>query len=116
MRLQIRGIIDRGIPNKERVHLYAAQPANLAYYILMEGLSAGPNKVHSGGRLSYWFGETAARVGDHIILYTRPGTDNSAIRQDGFTNHFFYWGLNRTIWNSPQSKAILFEVQTWLSD
>jgi len=116
MRLNIKGIIDRGVPNKERVHIFASQPANLSYYVLMEAQSAGMNQVHSGGHLSYWFGATTVNYGDHVILYTRPGTDNSVRRKDGFMNYFFYWGLNRTIWNNDQTRAVLFELQSWLAD
>jgi hypothetical protein len=115
MRLEISGIIERGVPNKERVHLIVSQPANLAYYMIMESVLTAPNNILSGGRLAYWFGGGMVRYGDHVILYTRPGTDNAVRRQDGGINHFFYWGLNKTIWNNPQSKAVLFEIQNWSS-
>lgn len=115
MRLELKGIIDRGVANKERVLLAVLLPANLSYYTLMHTVAADANRVRSGGHLAYWLPTQWVGPRDQVIIYTRSGTDNAVQRPDGGTNYFYFWGLNQTIWQDPMSRVVLFEHQTWQS-
>lgn len=113
MKLELKGIIDRGVPNKERVLLAVLLPGDLSFYTLLHTVAADAYTVRPGAHPAYWFPGKTVSLGDQIIVYSGPGSDNSVRRPDGGTNHFFYWGLNQTIWQDPTSRVVLFEHQTW---
>jgi hypothetical protein len=50
------------------------------------------------------------KAGDHVILYTKRGTDKAAKRKDGATNHFFYWGMSAPLWREIDTCAVLIEI------
>lgn len=109
----IVGIVDRGISGKERLHLSAVANVNLNYYVIFDTVYVGNDAIAPIPRRAYWFSDYQVRAGDHIILYTKPGEQSKKQRSDGYTNHFFYWGLDRTLWKDPSSCAVLLEVSNW---
>ena len=113
MRLSIKGIIDRGVANKERVHLLVLTAADLSFYAVLETVEADPDAVEAGGKRIYWFPTRKVQPGDHIILYSRSGSESAVTRKDGKTNYFFYWGFDKTVWHDPRSRVALFELNTW---
>jgi len=114
MKLSIVNIIDRGVANKERLHLAALVPINLAYYAVVASMYARDRKTIAGGnRQMYWFEPSQVNAGDWIILYTGSGQYSKHVRLGGGTNHFFYWGLKETVWHDPLSSATLFEINNW---
>lgn len=112
MNLKIIRIIDRGVPNKERLHLLVQADANLNYYVVFdtEYVTGG---IASLPKHAYWFVDHPVKAGDHVILYTGTGTPSVKPRTDGHKNHFFYWDLNSTIWRTDKACAVLIEVTTW---
>jgi hypothetical protein len=115
MRLELKGVIERGVANKERILLAVLTPANLSYYSLLHTVAAdlNTNTVRAGGHLTYWFPTQWVGPRDQVIIYTRTGADNAVRRPDGGTNYFYYWGLNQTIFQDPSSRVVLFEHQSW---
>jgi hypothetical protein len=115
MRLDLRGVIDRGVANKERILLVALLPTNLSYYTLLhtDAADVNTNAVMAGGHLAYWFPTQWVGPRDQVIVYTRSGTDNVVQRPEGGTNYFYFWGLNQTIWQNPMSRVVVFEHQSW---
>jgi hypothetical protein len=115
-RLTIIEIYDRGVANKERLHMSVSVESNLAFYAVLAS-AYGPNRqtVLAGSRLAYWFNPYIVKPGDWVILYTGPGPYTTAKRTDGGTNHFFYWGLPETVWHNPESCAVLLELNTWMT-
>lgn len=113
MKLKIVRIADRGVANKERIHLSVLADTNLTYYAVFDtertaegGIVATPKHVH-------WFTDTPVKAGDHVILYTGPGTKTVEKRPDGMTNYFFRWGRKNTLWNQPSDCAALLEISSW---
>lgn len=113
MRLKIVSIIDRGVPNQERLHLSVLAAANLNFYAVFDTTKIDNNTVVAIPRRAYWFTEHVVSPGDHVILYTKAGTESVSRRTDGYSNHFFYWGLRNTIWGDPKSCAVLVEISNW---
>jgi|ERR1700693_2181989 len=113
MKVKIVRLVDRGVANKERVHLSVLADTNLTYYAVFDtertaggGIVATPKHVH-------WFTDTPVKAGDQVILYTGPGTKAVSPRSDGLTNHFFHWGQKNTLWNKPSDCVVLLEISTW---
>src|SRR5512139_4111797 len=98
MRLQIVRIADRGVPNKERLHLSVLQDTNLSYFVVLLSAYGSPNNVTNGALPAFWFSETSVRAGDQVILHSGSGTYSSRVEHNGSTVHFFYWGQPKTVW------------------
>jgi ABC-type nitrate/sulfonate/bicarbonate transport system permease component len=115
MRLQFITIANKGIPNQERIHLRVVSDANLSYYVVILSILAPGNlqSVYAGMRVAFWFPTHIVRTGDNVVLYTGQGTQTSNARSDGGTDHFFYWGLNSTMFNTPSACAVVMESSGW---
>jgi hypothetical protein len=113
MKLKIVHLVDRGVANKERLHLSVLADTNLTYYAVFDteitaggGIVTTPKHVH-------WFTDVPVKAGDHVILYTGPGAKAVAKRSDGSTNHFFHWGQKNTLWNKASDCVVLVEINSW---
>jgi hypothetical protein len=115
MRLKLVTIADRGSFNDERVHLKVLSRASLTHYAVFATLKATNGSVITPPKHAYWFTDLVLNPGDNVVLYTRIGTNNSQKREDGLSNHFFFWGLPSPIFSQPSSCAILLEIDTWES-
>lgn len=111
--VRIVGITDRGVAGQERLHLSALTNVNLNYYVVFDTVYVGENAIVTIPKRAYWFTNYEVRAGDHVILYTKRGEQSRQVRPDGYTDHFFFWGLDRTIWRDPESCAVLLEVSNW---
>ena len=113
MRLQILGIVSRGTPNQECVQFRVLMDTNLSYYLVLDTTYLSPTSISNLHRHSFWFPATPVKAGDNVFLYTGNGANRSAPNPLGGTNHFFFWGLSRTIWNNVRDCAVLMELSTW---
>jgi len=113
MRVNFNGIIDRGLPGKERIFFSAVSPSDLSFYVALATLANDASTVMAGNHLAYWFPHRSLRAGDNVILYTGAGADSSNVRQDGGTNHFFYWGLAGVLASDARTRIVLFELDNW---
>ena len=113
MRLQLVRIADRGLPNRERVHLSVLQETNLSYYAVLLSRYITPSGVANGNLSAFWFPSQSVRPGDQVVLFSGPGTPSSRTEPNGSTTHFFYWGLPNSVWNVPAMCAVVVEVASW---
>jgi hypothetical protein len=113
MRLQVVRIADRGLPNRERVHLSVLQETNLSYYAVLLSRYISPAGVANGNLAAFWFPNQAVRPGDQVVLFSGPGTPSNRIETNGSTTYFFYWGLPNTVWNVPANCAVVIEASSW---
>jgi hypothetical protein len=113
MRLKIVQITDRGMPSRERLHLSVLAPSNLSNYVVFASQKLFPNQVKTPPDFAYWFNDIKVYPGDQIILYTGSGQSTNERLQNGSWNRFIYWGLGNTIWDDPNSCAVLLEINEW---
>ena len=106
-------IYDRGVPNKEYLYFKVLTSVNLAFFVVFDTRYISESAIANGNGHAYWFPTTNVKAGDHIFLYTSPGTPGSKINNDGSTSYWFHWGQKETIWNLPTSAAVVFQVNTW---
>lgn len=109
--IKIIGVYDRGIPNQERIVLYAEETVNLGQYGLMIGIRAQGNTAFPIRDNLFWFGDAIITKGDWIFVYTGPGTPTGTnlpnTQQHAYTIH---WGRSTTILASNEVVPILFRV------
>ena len=113
MKLQIVRIADRGIANKERLHLQVLVETNLSFYIVFNTMYDNPNAISNTPKNVYWFPSTIVKPGDQVVLYSGFGQNKAERASNGITNHFFYWGQKNTQWNTYGDCAVLLEVNSW---
>ena len=113
MKLQIVRIVDRGVPNKERLHLSVLQDVNLSFYVVLHSRYATPQTISSGHLLAYWFPNQQVRTGDQVVLLSGPGTNTSRKEPGGTTTYFYYWGLKDSLWGQFEDCAVVVEALSW---
>jgi len=113
MNVKIRATRDNGIRKKERLVLEVLRDDDIGYYVVFDTTFTGDGSVSNKVRHSYWFPDKKVRSGDTIVLYTKLGIQSEKQRKDGSTSHFFYWGLDKTIWNKEGDCAVLLRIEDW---
>jgi hypothetical protein len=111
--LKFVSLVDRGQLGTERVHLVVTRDGDMSYYVLLATHALSPQEIASGNRLAYWFEPKKVREGDHIVVYTRPGTYSRSVRPDGRTNHFFFWERREPLFGAPNARVVIAELNTW---
>jgi hypothetical protein len=116
MRISIVQIVERGVPNKERLHLSVQAACNLSHYVVFDTeRTADGTQILPIPKHVFWFEPCDVMPGDWVILYTKGGTPSRAVRSDGHTNFFFYWDQANVLWNIHGSCAVLLELNDWIT-
>jgi hypothetical protein len=113
MKVQIVRIADRGIANKERLHLKVLVDTDLSFFVVFSTIYNNPSAISNTPQNVYWFPSTAVKAGDQVVLYSGFGQNKAEPASNGSMNHFFYWGQKNTQWNKYGECAVLFEVNSW---
>ena len=103
-------ILNRGVPNQERLYFKALSNFDSRYIAVFLSTHATLTSINNGGNKAYWFPPKIIQLGDHVLLYSCVGTNSERIHLDGKKIHSFYWGLRSTIWSEPNSCAVLFDL------
>ena len=115
MKVSIVKIIDRGVPEKERLHLRVLNDTNLTYYVVLATSYITPASISAGWKGAYWFHPRAVKSGDSVVLYSRAGKASETKNKDGTTTHFLFWGAKTPLWNVTGKCAVVMEVSGWLT-
>lgn len=106
--LEILGIAGSEAFDNERLVIAVKENGNLARFAVMN------NTFNTDGSLSnqyqhlFSFPSRKVVAGDQVILYTRKDK-NIFVPHEGYTNHYFFWNLDESIWNTNNC-AVLLEV------
>jgi hypothetical protein len=114
MKLEIRSVADKGNHQKERLVLKVISNTDIGDYLLIQ---AGYNEegVTIGTYHTYWFPYKSVSASDLVILYTKSGKDSEKEIKQGKKAHFFYWGINDSIWNRRDRAPVLLHAPEWVS-
>jgi hypothetical protein len=109
--LTVVGVYDRGVPNQERIVIFANLLANLGQYGVMLGLRAAGNSAVPIRDNLYWFGDGLINPGDWIFLYTGPGNATVTNLPNAQERLFsLHWGRPQTVLHNVGIVPILFKV------
>ncbi len=112
MNVEIRGIRDAGVPDKERLVLHVLAALDIGHYAVFASSSLEEG-VSNVVRYAYWFPDKAVKAGDLIILYSKAGADIERKSETDSVSHFFYWGAKEAVWGTPDACAVLLHVSEW---
>jgi hypothetical protein len=113
MKVKIKYIKEKGNQDKEKIVMIAMDDCNIGDYLLMD-TTYDDNMISNKLRHTFWFPDKKIKKGDLVILYTKKGTDSEKINETGNKSHFFYWDLEKTIWNEEKDCAVLFQIDEYV--
>ena len=112
MRLNVRLIADRGDLEKERVVFDVQSSLDIGAFLLLQTRYVN-DAVYAKVYNTYWFPDGDVDAGDTVVVYTKDGIDREDIEENGKTVHFFYWGLDAPIWDSPNRAPVIAQTRSW---
>jgi hypothetical protein len=110
--LSLRGVADRGIPNKERILIYSFSAIDLLNFILGIGYTVDDKFVTPFPQYVYYFDDIIVPANSWIVVYTGPGqTQVSKLPPPGNDIAFIYhWGLASVVFRQPEVVPVLFRI------
>lgn len=116
MKVQIRGIRDAGVVDQERLVLKVTDDADIGNHAVFATDLTTEGQVSNQVKNAYWFPDKKVRAGDLVVLYSKSGTALEKKNKNGSTSHFFYWDLNKVVWNEETVAAVVAEIKAWSSE
>ena len=114
MKLQIVYVKDNGDLGNERIVLKVLGDTNVGSYIIADTTYYSDERISNDLRHVFWIPDKDVEQGDLIVVYTKSGKDKTVENKTGNSTHFFYWGLERTVWNKDGDAAVLFSLDDWI--
>lgn len=108
--LLLHSVADRGVPNKERILIFAYEDVDLAGCGIMLGRQADAHQTVPMQDNLLWLGGGFLGKGDWLFVYTCPGT--SSVTSIGEREKLIsvYWGKTKTVLHAPEITPIVFRV------
>lgn len=113
MNVEIRSIKDPGNLENERLVLKVLKDCDIGRFLTFDTTYTEDGKVSNLVRHPYWFPDKSVKGGDLVVVYTKSGRQSQKTNKNGSTSHFFYRGLERTIWNENRDCAVVLEISDW---
>ena len=108
--LSLVDVMDRGVPNKERIALYANEAVHLGQFGLMIGLGKEDGSAVPIPDNLLYFGPGFMRKGDWLFVYSGPGIPRADPIGSDTALLSVYWGKKQTAFYVPELVPILFRV------
>ena len=109
--LTLLGVVDRNVPNQERIVLRPTEATNLAQFGLLIAL-----RLENGSTIPlrdsfFWFGETVVSPPSWIVVFTGTGqAEELEIPETKQKVHVLYWGRAQTVFSYPLLVPILVRI------
>lgn len=115
MKLAIRYVKDHGVKDDERIILKALDNVDVGSYMLADTTYISDGEISNKLRHTFWIPDQEVEKDDLVVIYTKEGKNSVKSNKSGSKTYFFYWGLNKTVWNINEDAAALFLVGDWSS-
>jgi len=115
MKINIKYVKDAGDIKKERIVLKVISDDDAGNYMLADTTYLEDGSISNKLRHIYWIPDQVVNADDLVVAYTKEGEDSKKNNKNGTTTYFFYWGLDRTVWNKEGDGAVLFSIKDWVA-
>lgn len=113
MIIEVKYVKECGDLDKERIVLSVVKDGDVGRYAIFDTTYTKGGSVSNKVRFTYWFPDKNVKAGDLVVVYTKAGSSSEHQNKDGSTSHFFYWGLDRTVWNEDGDCAVIARIDSW---
>jgi hypothetical protein len=115
LELSMVGVLEAGIPNRERVCLRPTDSINLASFGLHVAIRQPQGHVTPVPNLFFWFGDFIVSPPAWIMVFTGKGESRpTPIIENGQRIYLLYWNLETTIFNIPDLLPVAFKIDSIL--
>ena len=106
--LKIMDVINRGIPNQERVPIFVNRETDLERFWLGIGIRQPDNRIYPINDNLMWLGNGFVTPGDWLFVYTGKGSPQTN-KIPNQPNKIFsmHWGRDQTLFLSPEVSPYL---------
>jgi len=111
--VEISSVADPGVGEKERLVIKALAEVDIGKYAVFVSSVSSSGSPTAGWKTAYWFPDAAIKSGDLIVLYTKSGESSKKDLGSGRTAHFYYWGLDKTLWGTGKKTAVILRIAEW---
>lgn len=109
--LTMLDVIDRNVPNKERIILIANETIYLGQYGIMIGVRGQENSAIPIKDNLLWLGDAVINKDDFLFIYTGPGKSTSTTVPNTLQKLYtIHWGRDKTLFYSTEFVPILFRI------
>ena len=109
--LEIVGVFDRGLPNKERIIIYVNDSTNMGQYGIMLGIRTQNAMATPIADQLFWFGDGIVAKDDVLFIYTGPGVfQHSPFPNSTSTGYSLHWGKASTVLANSTIVPILCRI------
>jgi hypothetical protein len=118
--LSMYGVVDAGVPNRERICLRPTDTTNLAQF----GILLATSRMEAGTQITtpfsgphgtyFWFGDVIAEPPSWIIIFTGKGERVPPKVENAQKVFVFYWGLEFAVFAIPGAVPVLFRIDSIL--
>ena len=113
--LSMIGVLDAGVPNRERVCLRPSDSVNLAQFGLHAAIQGDKGLVTPIPNIFFWFGDMVVEPPAWLIVFTGKGQFKPTPSiEHGQPVYLFYWNLSNTIFNIPNVVPVAFKYSSIL--
>jgi len=110
MKLKIISVKNQGVASKEYVMLKALEDCNLSSYMILDNTYDASGELSNKSRHVYIFPECSVKEGQFVCLNTGKGKYKLGKTDKGNPLHYFYWGLEHSVWNDDGDVAHLIRI------
>ncbi|TMU22858.1 hypothetical protein E0L35_15445 [Halomonas sp. ATBC28] len=105
-------VVNRGIPNAERIPIYVQEPTNIGQFGVMAGPSEQDGFAKPFKDNLYWFSDGWVKSGDWIFLYTGSGAPKTEdiIGSKESKIYTVHWGKTQTMFANSTIVPIVFRI------
>lgn len=109
--LLMHPVVDRGIPNKERIALLAQTDVQMGNFGLIIG-NAAPNNMATPIRDNFlWFGDRVIHRGDWVLVFTGQGESKVVNGSEPGTKVYsIHWGRGVTMFANTNIVPLLIRL------
>jgi hypothetical protein len=110
--LVLHNVLDRGVPNMERVALRATQDIDVRYHGIVVGVKLASGTAIPLNDNFFWLGVLNLRPDDWIFVYTRGGHPKEAPITERPTSKLYslFWARPTVLFQSPDVVPILIRM------
>jgi len=111
MDLKVMSVHGQGDKTEEAVVLRVLKNCNLKGYMILDETFDAKGKVSNKHRHVYDFPDLEVKKDEYVFLMTRVGTNVRGKAKNGEPAHYFYWGLNNSVWNDSGDTVHLLKIE-----